>query len=91
MCMNGCQQQRLKQRIRKPHMQTHHVEDEDTTVSDEKDIYRLLRLTDSWAKQIQNTVNMNKILITVELDNGASLSIISHEAITQIDHIKELK
>ena len=80
----------LKQRIRKPHMQTDYVEDKDT-MSYEEDIHRLLRLTDSQAKPIHNTVNINKILITMDLDSGASLSIISQKAITQIGHIKELK
>ena len=69
MCMSGCQQQHLKQRIRKPHMQTDYVEDKDT-MSDEEDIHRLLRLTDSQAKPIHNTVNINKILITMDLDTG---------------------
>ena len=90
MCMSGRQQQHLKQRIRKPHMQTDCVEDKDT-MSYEEDIYRLLRVTDSQAKPIHNTVNINKILITMDLDSGASLSIFSQKAITQIRHIKELK
>ena len=81
----------LKTEDSKPYMQIHHVEDKDTTKSDEEDIHRLLRLTDSLAKPIHNTVNINKILITMDLGSGASLSIISQKAITQIGHIKELK
>ena len=68
MCMNGRQKQHLKQRIRKPHMQTDCVEDKDT-MSYEEDLHRLLRVTDSQAKPIHNTVNINKILITMDLDS----------------------
>ena len=52
MCRSGRQQQCSKQRTRKPHMQTHHVEDNYATRSDEEDTHRLLRLTDSRAKPI---------------------------------------
>ena len=57
-------------------MQTHHVEDNDATWSDKEDIDRFLRLTDRRAKPIQITVSINKKLFTMELDTGASLSIL---------------
>ena len=53
--------------------------------------HRLLRLTDSRAKPIQITVRVNKKLITMELDTGASLSMISQQTFAQIGHIMELK
>ena len=53
--------------------------------------HRLLRLTDSRAKPIQITVRVNKKLITMELDTGASLSMISQQTFAQIGHIRELK
>ena len=91
MCRSGRQQQRSKQRTRKPHMQTHHVEDNNATRSDEEDTHRILRLTDSRAKPIQITVRVNKKLITMELDTGASSSMISQQTFAQIGHIRELK
>ena len=70
-------------------MQTHHVEDNYATRSDEEDTLRLLRLTDSRAKPIQITVR--KKLITMELDTGASSSMISQQTFAQLGHIRKMK
>ena len=72
-------------------MQTHHVEDNNATWSDEEHIDRFLRLTDRQAKPIQITVSINKKLITMELDTGVSSPIIIQHTFAQIDHIRELK
>ena len=69
----------------------HHVEVNSSTRSDKEDIHRLLRLTDCLAKPIQITVSINKKLTAMELDTGASSSIISQQTFAQIGHIRELK
>ena len=91
MCRRGHQQQHSKQRTPKSQRQMHHVVDNDAISSDEEDIHRLLRLTDSRSKPIQITVSINKKLITMELDTGTSSSIISQQTFAQINHMRELK
>ena len=63
---------------------THHVLDEAPTEEVEDSPYALYRVTTHTAAPILATVKVNDVSLTVEVDTGASLSLISEETYHQL-------